>query len=183
MHNNIYVNAVICDAAKKKVANHFRYKMKNIVDVHLKLNCKKSHAATGKLVSHGIWADPKKADTTGKYVYNDEKNLNLKKQKIYVKNKDGFRKWLYDYAKKYLTWTILSYEKFKEKVKLNDDENIGAVFYTKNYQVTSHWDKDWSEWAVGFVFDIDIVKEGYFIHPEYSVTIKLASNSIWYWRT
>ena len=92
MHNNICIGAVIYDTAKKKVANHFRYKIKNTVDIHPKLNCEKSHAVIEKLIGHGIRANSKKAAITGKYVYNNEKNLDPEKQRIYVKNEDSFRK-------------------------------------------------------------------------------------------
>src|SRR6266542_1405920 len=87
MHNNICVGAVIRDAAKKKVADYFRYKMKNTVDVHPKLNYEKSHTTTGKLVGHGIRTDLKKTATTGKYVYNDKKILILKNKEYMLKMK------------------------------------------------------------------------------------------------
>ena len=37
--------------------------------------------------------------------------------------------------------------------------------------------------VIGYVFEDGIVKEGYFIYPEYGVVIKLTSNTIWCWLT
>jgi hypothetical protein len=66
---------------------------------------------------------------------------------------------------------------------LNDNKLIGAVFYAENYEAAGYRDNDRSEFAVGFVFEIGLVKEGYFIYPEYGVAIKMTSNSIWCWQT
>ena len=74
---------------------------------------------------------------------------------------------------------MLSYESFKQKVNLSDDKLIGAVFCAENYKAAGHQDNDRSKFAVGFVFEIGLVKEGYFIYPEYDVAIKMTSNSIW----
>ena len=38
-----------------------------------------------------------------------------------------------------------------------------------------HRDKDQTEFAIGYVYDKGIVKEGYFFYPEYGVAIELAS--------
>jgi hypothetical protein len=78
---------------------------------------------------------------------------------------------------------MLSYESFKQKVNLSDEKLIGAVFCAENYEAAGHRDKDRSEFAVGFVFEIGLVKGGYFIYPEYGIAIKMTSNSIWCWQT
>ncbi len=177
------VGAVIRNAAKENVANHFGIKMKLTVDAHLKINrSKKTHASSGKLAAHGTRAEFKKPSTTGLYVYK-EKNLDPEAQKIYDQNGDEFGKWIYEYAKDYLPWAVVSYEEFKKKVNMEDDKLIGAVFCAENYEAAGHRDEDQSEFAVGFVYEIGIVKEGYFIYPEYGIAIKLTSNSIWCWQT
>ena len=68
-----------------------------------------------------------------------------------------------------------------KKVNLNNEQKIDAVFYAENYEAVGYWDKNGSEFAIGFVYEIGVVKEGYFIYPEYGVAIKIISNSIWYW--
>ncbi len=177
------VGAVIRNAAKENVANHFGIKMKLTVDAHPKLNRGKvTHPDSGKLVGHGSRAEFLNPSTTGSYVYK-EKNLDPEVQKIHDQNGYEFGKWLYECAKSYLPWTVLSYEAFKQKVNMGDDKLIGAVFCAENYEAAGHQDNDRSEFAVGFVYEIGIVKEGYFIYPEYGIAIKMTSNSIWCWRT
>ena len=39
-------------------------------------------------------------------------------------------------------------------------------------------DKNKPEFAIGFIYEISVVKEGYFIYHEYDVAIKMTSNSI-----
>ena len=90
---------------------------------------------------------------------------------------------MYENANDHLPLSIQSYKEFKQKVNMNDDQLIGAVFCVENYKAAGHIDNDRSEFAVDFVFDIGIVKEGYFIYPEYGVAIKMTSNSIWCWQT
>ena len=143
---------------------------------------KKTHADSEKLVGHDVYANFLDPSSTSSYVYK-ERNLNIEAQKIYNQDGDSFGKWLYENAKDHLPWSMQSYELFKEKVNLGDDKLIGAVFCAENYEAAGHQDNDWSEFAVGFVFDIGIAKEGYFIYPEYDVAIKMTSNSIWCWQT
>ena len=177
------VGAVIRNAAKKNVANHFGYKMKLAVDAHPKINHgQKTHADSGKLVGHGTHANFLDPSSTSSYVYK-ERNLNPEAQKIYNQDGDSFGQWLYENAEEHLPWSMLSYESFKQKVNLSDDKLIGAVFCAENYEAAGHRDNDRSEFAVGFVFEIGLVKEGYFIYPEYGVAIKMTSNSIWCWQT
>src|SRR3954469_24108451 len=66
---------------------------------------------------------------------------------------------------------------------MSDDQLIGAVFCAENYEAAGHQDNDYSDFAVGYVFEVGIVEEGYFIYPEYGIAIKLTSNSIWCWLT
>jgi hypothetical protein len=180
---NKIVGGVIRNIAKKNVADHFGYKMKLTVDAHPKINRgQKTHADSGKLIGHGLRANFLNPSTTDSYVYK-EKNLNPEVQRIYDQDGDSFGKWLYENAKDHIPWSILSYEAFKQKVNKNDDQIVGAVFCAKNYEAAGHRDKDRSEFAIGFVYEIGIVKEGYFIYPEYGVAIKMTSNSIWYWLT
>ena len=46
-----------------------------------------------------------------------------------------------------------------------------------------HRNDDRSEWALGFVYEEGVVKEGIFFYPDYGVAIEMSSNSIWYWKT
>jgi len=38
----------------------------------------------------------------------------------------------------------------------------------------------WSEWALGFVYEKGVIKEGIFFYPDYGVAIEMSFNSIWY---
>ena len=78
---------------------------------------------------------------------------------------------------------MILYNDFKKKVSLGDDQLIGAVFYAKDYEAAKHRNEDQLDFAVGYIFKIDVVKEGYFIYPEYGIAIKLTSNSVWCWLT
>ncbi len=82
-----------------------------------------------------------------------------------------------------MSWITKSYEDFKKAVSLNDNEIIGALFYSKNYMAIGHCDDDRSEWALGFVYEEEVVKKGIFFYPDYSVAIEMSSNSIWYQKT
>ncbi len=62
---------------------------------------------------------------------------------------------------------------------MGDDKLISAVFCAKNYKAVGHKNKDQSEFAIGFVYEIGIVKKGYFIYSKYDIVIKITSNSIW----
>ena len=76
-----------------------------------------------------------------------------------------------------------SYEEFKEKVNLGNDELIGIVFCAENYKAVGYRNNDKSEWAIGFYFDSELIEKGYFIYFEYSVAIEMTSNALWCWKT
>ncbi len=61
---------------------------------------------------------------------------------------------------------------------MDDSKLLGAVFCAENYEAEGYKDNDQSEFAVGFVYEIGIIKEGYFIYLEYGIAIKMTSNSI-----
>ena len=177
------VGGVIRNVAKKNVTNHFELKMKLICDAHPKINRgQKTHADSGKLIGHGLRANFLDPSTTDSYVYKN-KNLDPEIQRIYDEDGNSFGEWLYKNAEDHVPWSVLSYKIFKQKVNLNNKQKIGAVFCAENYEAAGHRDKDRSEFAIGFVYEIGIVKEGYFIYPEYGVAIKMISNSIWCWLT
>lgn len=183
MHDDKCVGAIIRNIAKKDVADYYGHKLKLTVKAHPPLKRGRiHHADSGKLVGHGIHADRKKPSTTMNYVYKD-KHLNPEEQKIYDEVGNSFGKWLYKNAQNYLSWTTKSYEEFKKKVSLSDDELIGAVFCAENYEAVGHRDNDRSEWAVGFCYDTIPIKKGYFIYPEYGIAINMTSNSLWCWKT
>jgi hypothetical protein len=176
------VGAVIRDAAKKTVSEYFGRILKETVDAYPKLNRgQNTHADSGKLVGHGYRANFLNPSTYDTYVLK-EKDPEL--QKIFVDDGDSFGIWLYNFAKIHLPWSTVSYETFKKKINLNlDNKLIGAVFCAENYEAAGHRDRDKSDMAIGYVFEDGIVKEGYFIYPEYGVAIELTSNTIWCWLT
>ena len=179
--NNEIVGAVIRDAAPANVLNHFGVKIKSTIDAHYTIHRGISHDSTGDMVGHGT--RPNFLDRRpGFYAYKD-KAIDPEAQRIFDDDGNTLAKWLYDFGKEYLSFATLSYDEFKEKVKLNDDEIIGAVFCAKNYQAIGHRDNDRSEFAIGYVYDEGTVKDGYFFYPEYGIAIELASNSIWCWLT
>jgi len=180
--NDECVGAIIRNIAPKRVAEYFGWKMMLTVKAHPKLNRGKSHAYSGKLAAHGLHAKRLDPNHTMSYVYK-KKNLDPHAQKIYDEDGNSFGKWLYQNAYRYLPWTMKSYEEFKEKVNLGDDELIGAVFCAENYEAAGHRDNDRSEWAVGFCFDSKPIEKGYFIYPEYGVAIEMTSNALWCWKT
>jgi len=47
----------------------------------------------------------------------------------------------------------------QEKLGMGDDQFIGAVFCAKNYEAAGHWDNDWSDYAVGYIFYLWIDKK------------------------
>ncbi len=61
---------------------------------------------------------------------------------------------------------------------MDDNKLIGAVFCAENYKAAGHVDNNWSEFAIGFVYKIGIVKKGYFIYPKCGIAIKMTSNFI-----
>jgi len=175
------IGAVIRDAAPKNVLNHFGVKIKSTIDVHYTIRRGRSHDAVGDMIGHG--PRPNFLDgQPGIYAYK-KKAIDPNTQRIFDDDGNTLANWLYDYGKKYLPFATLSYDEFKKKVKSDNDEIIGAVFCTKNYEAIGHRDNDWSDFAIGYVYDEGIVKEGYFFYPEYGIAIELASNSIWCWRT
>ncbi len=82
-----------------------------------------------------------------------------------------------------MSWITKSYEDFKKAVSLGDNKIIGALFCSKNYIAMEYYDNDRSEWALGFVYEERVVKEGIFFYPDYGMAIEMSSNSIWYWKT
>lgn len=180
-YNDTKVGAVIRDAAPINVSNHFGVKIKSTIDVHYTINRGKSHDSIGNMVGHGT--RPNFFDKhPGSYAYK-KKASDPEAQRIFDNDGNTLANWLYDYGRKYLSFATLSYDDFKEKVKLDNDEVIGAVFCAKNYQAIGHRDDDRSEFAIGYVYDEGTVKDGYFFYPEYGIAIELASNSIWCWLT
>ena len=106
--------------------------------VHLKLNRGQvKHPDNGKLSAHGLHAVFLNPEETSSYVY-EEKDIDSHKQAIYDEVEDSFREWLYQNASHYLPWTTNSYEEFRKKVSLGDDELIGAVFCAENYEAAGH---------------------------------------------
>lgn len=183
LHDKEVVGGVIRDITSKEVQIHFGMKMKATVEAHpLLRRGQKTHADSGKLVGHGLRANFLKPSTTSTYVYN-EKDLDPDTQRVYDEDGNSFAKWLYETADIYLPQAMNSYKEFKKYASMEDDDVIGALFCAKNYQAAGHKDKDKSEFAVGFVFEDGIVKEGHFIYPEYGVAIEMTSNSVWCWRT
>jgi uncharacterized protein YlbG (UPF0298 family) len=179
--NGSQIGAVIRDAAPKNLLNHFGLKIKNTTTAHYVIRRGKNHAAVGNMHAHGMHSNFFDGQVEP-YAYKD-KALNPDAQRMFDDDGNTLANWLYEYGRKYLPFATSSYDEFKEKVKLGDDEIIGAVFCTKDYEAIGHIDNDRSEFAVGYVYDEGIVKEGYFFYPEYGVAIELASNSIWCWKT
>ncbi len=73
---------------------------------------------------------------------------------------------------------MISYNEFKKQVKLDDDKMIGVLFCAENYQAVGHKNNDKSEFAIGYVFEKGVVKDGYFFYPEFGVAIEMTSNSM-----
>lgn len=177
------VGGVIRLAALSKVADFFGAKIKATIEVHPSFNRGKiNHADSGKMVAHGQRKNPLDS-FVGNYVYKDEKNLNPEALKVFVEDGDSIANWIYDHAKENLPWITESYEQFKKKVNIDNDGMIGALFCAKNYEANGHSNNDRSDWALGFVYEEGIVKNGHFFYPEYGVAIEMTSNSTWYWLT
>jgi hypothetical protein len=179
--NNKMVGAVIRNAAPENILEHFGTKIKGAIDAHYHIHRGKSHAATGTMVGHG--ARPGFLDARPGYYAYKNKALDPDAQRIIDEDGNTLANWLYEYGRKYLSFATVTYEQFKEKVKLDKDEIIGAVFCTKNYEAIGHKDKDRSEFAVGYVYNEGIVRGGHFFYPEYGIAIELTSNSVWCWLT
>ncbi|CAB5384662.1 unnamed protein product [Rhizophagus irregularis] len=178
-YNGKAVGAVIRDAAIKKLSNHFGIKIKSIIEGHPIIKRGKAHASFGKMVGDGF--RPNRLNSGyDKYVY---KTSNPEEQKILCENGITLAKWLFEFGKQHLHWSVDSYEKFKNQSELDDNEIIGAVFCTENYEAIGHIDNDRSEYAVGYVYEEGIVKDGFFFYPEYGIAIEMSSNSIWCWLT
>jgi hypothetical protein len=139
-----------------------------------------NHADRGKMVAYGQRKNPLNL-FVGNYVFKDEKNLNPEALKVFVEDGDSIANWIYDYAKVNLPWITESYEQFKKKINIDNDEMIDALFCAKNYEANGHTDNDRSDWVLGFVYEEGIVKNGHFFYPEYGVAIEMSSNSTWYW--
>ena len=177
--NGVAVGAVIRDAAIKKLSEHFGIKIKSIIEGHPILKREDLHASFGKMVGEGFRAN--RLDSGyDKYVY---KTSNPEQQKILCENGITLAKWLFEFGKQYLHWAVISYEEFKSQLGLDDDEIIGAVFCTENYEAIGHRDDDRSKYAVGYVYEEGTVKDGLFFYPEYGIAIEMSTNSIWCWLT
>ena len=180
-HDSKPIGAVIRNAASQNLSEHFGIKIKNVIDTHYTLIRGSSHAASGTMVGIGFRKNPENS-SIGPYAYKN-KALGPEEQKIIDNDGNTLAKWLYNFGRNYLPFTALSYDEFKEKVSLEDDKIIGAVFCAKNYEAIGHTDKDRSEFAVGYVYEEGTVEEGYFFYPGYGIVIELTSNSVWCWLT
>src|SRR6266498_1364354 len=176
------VGGVLRQVTLNKVVNYYSLKTKTTVEAHLKIKRGKAHAGEGTLIRYG-----KRKEFlgfySGSYVYNNNSKLNLKAKKIFDYNGDSLAKWLYDNARRDMPCITKSYEDFKKAISLGNNKIIEALFYFKNYMAMGHCDDDRSEWALGFVYEEGVVKEGIFFYPDYGVAIEMSSNSIWYWKT
>lgn len=184
MYNDKIVGGVVRNAASKSVSDFLGNKIKSTVDKHYTILRGKEHGSTGKLVGHGVRKEPL-GSFYGPYSYKKIKGKkpSPEEQKIYDENGNTVARWLYNNAKTDMPWITNSYEEFKEQVKWDEKKIIGALFCAENYEAVGHSDKDRSEWALGYVYEIGEVKEGHFFYPEYGVAIEMSSNSIWYWLT
>ncbi|UZO15331.1 uncharacterized protein OCT59_006759 [Rhizophagus irregularis] len=167
-YNGKAVGAVIRDAAIKKLSNHFGIKIKSIIEGHPIIKRGKAHASFGKMVGDGF--RPNRLNSGyDKYVY---KTSNPEEQKILCENGITLAKWLFEFGKQHLHWSVDSYEKFKNQSELDDNEIIGAVFCTENYEAIGHIDNDRSEYAVGYVYEEGIVKDGFFFTQNMVLQLK-----------
>src|SRR6266540_4409636 len=119
------IGGVLRQVTSNKVANYYGSKTKTTVEAHSKIKRGKAHAGEGTLVEHG-----KRKEFLGfhseLYVYNNNSKLNPEAKKIFDSNRDLLAKWLYDNARRDISWIIKSYEDFKKAVSLGDNEIIGA---------------------------------------------------------
>src|SRR6266511_5914307 len=177
IYRDLIVGGVLRQVTSNKVANYYSSKTKTTVEAHSKIKRGKAHAGEGTLVGHGKRKEFL-GSHSGSYVYNNNSKLNLEAKKIFDSNGDSLAKWLYDNARQDMPWITKSYEDFKKAVSLGDNEIIEVLFYSKNYMTMRHHDDDRSEWALGFVYEEGVVKEGIFFYPDYDVAIEMSSNSI-----
>ncbi len=182
--NDRIVGGVVRNAALKKVSEFFGNKIKSTIDKHYTILRGKEHGSSGKLVGHGVRKEPL-GSLSGPYAYRKIKGKkpSPEEQRIYDKDGDIVAKWLYDNAKTDMSWVTNSYEQFKEQVNWDEKKIIGVLFCAENYEAVGHIDIDRTDWALGYVYETGIVKEGHFFYPEYGVAIEMSSNSIWYWLT
>ena len=174
------VGAVIRNAAPTSVLKHFGAKIKVTLESHHSIKRGAQHVSSGKMVAYGTRPNRTNPPT---HSYSYKKVLDPHEQRVYDMDGNTLGKWLFEYGKNYLPDTALSYEVFKDNLNLDDDDFIGAVFCTKNYQAAGHVNKDLLEWAIGYVYDEGDLNnnDGYFFYPEYGVSIELTSNFIWCW--
>jgi len=172
------VGGVVRKAAKNNVSSYFGAMMKVTTNAHRPFKRGKAHAGSGIMVGHGLRKEPH-GSLPGNYVYKEK--LNPEAKKIYDSDGNTLANWIYESARSNLSWITISYEEFKRKVKFDEGKIIGALFCTKNYEAIGHSDDDRSDWALGYVYEDGIVKDGLFFYPEYGVAIEMASNSMWYW--
>jgi len=62
-----------------------------------------------------------------------------------------------------MLWIIKSYEDFKKIILLDDNKIIGVLFCSKNYMAMGYHDNDRFKWALGFVYEKEVIKEGIFL--------------------
>jgi len=167
MCDNKPVGAVIRDVALNDVHNHFGTKMKITIKAHHPLNRGKEHTSSGTMVAHGSRSN-RTSEPSYSYLFN-EKDLSPNTQRILDDNGNTLARWLFKNGKHYLPFATLSYKEFKDQVKLNNEELIGAIFCTKNYEAIGHVDKDRSDYAIGYVYEEGIVEEGHFFYSEYGI--------------
>src|SRR6266498_3584524 len=174
MYEDSIVGGVLRQVTSNKVINYYSSKTKTTVKAHLKIKRGKAHASEGTLIKH---RKEKKflGFHLGSYVYNNNSKLNPEVKKIFDSNRDSLAKWLYDNARRDMPWITKFYEDFKKAVSLGDNKIIGALFCSKNYMVMGHRDDDRSEWALEFVYEEGVVKEGIFFYPDYGVAIEMLS--------
>ena len=178
-HEGNNVGAVIRDVALESVSNYFGTIIKVTIEAHYKINRGVQHSSSaGIMAAHGSRPNRTYPAT---YSYAYKKKIGPNAKKIYENDGNALGNWLFESGKFYLPSTILSYEEFKNEVKLEDGEIIGAVFCTKNYEASVHRDEDRSKWAIGYVYEEGAVKDGYFFYPEYGIAIEMSSNSVWCW--
>ena len=72
----------------------------------------------------------------------------------------------------------VSYEEFKKNCNIENDDMIGAVFCVKNYKAIGHIDNDHSEWAIGYVYEEEVVENGYFFYPELKMQVVIDFQSL-----
>ncbi len=156
------IGGVLRQVTSNKIANYYGSKIKTTVKAHLKIKQGKAHAGKGTLVGHRKRKEFL-GSHSGSYVYNNNSKLNLKAKKIFDSNGNLLAKWLYDNARQDMPWITKSYEDFKKAVSLGDNEIIEALFCSKNYMAMEHHDDDRFEWTLGFIYEEEVIKKGFFL--------------------